>query len=185
MYNYNCNKPCRLCDRSIISQSVTVITVNGTDTLVIDLPSGTYMNKTPYCITIAQPIPTTATIAMPVAISIGGVTTTVYPLTTCNCLQVTACQIATHTRYKTCVSTNGVSGSFRVLNTLPCSRIEPLPSLPVAAAAAASATVSASVATPTVKTTVAKTSATTTAKPKTAESVTISAQNVTVNKEDK
>lgn len=173
MYNYNCNSPCRLCDRSIISQSVTVITVNGVDTLVIDLPAGNYMNKTPYCITIAQPIPTTATISMPVAISIGGVTTTVYPLTTKNCIQVTACQLSTHTRYKTCVITNGVTGTFRVLNDLPCSRIEVLPSLPIVAAAAASSPV------------VRAATKSTTAKPKSAESVNINAQNVTVNKEDK
>ena len=131
------------------------------------------MNKTPYCITIAQPIPTTATISMPVAISIGGVTTTVYPLTTKNCIQVTACQLSTHTRYKTCVITNGVTGTFRVLNDLPCSRIEVLPSLPIVAAAAASSPV------------VRAATKSTTAKPKSAESVNINAQNVTVNKEDK
>lgn len=176
MFNYNCNRPCRLCNRSIISQSVTIVTVNGVDTLVVDIPRATYMNKTPYCITIAQPIPTAATLAMPVAISIGGVTTTVYPLTTRNCIQVMASQIQSHTRYKTCVQTNGTSGVFKALDVLPCAMIAVLPSLPVVTPAAPT--------TPTVAA-VERSAAVKSAKPKTADSVKISANTVTVNKEAK
>ena len=72
-----CKPSCKLCDNLIISQSVTVVTVDGTDTLVIDLPARFYGDGCKYCIVIAQTIPTTATIAMPVALSIGGDTTTV------------------------------------------------------------------------------------------------------------
>ena len=87
----SCRPSCKLCNNLIISQSVSVITVDGTDTLVIDLPARTYGDGCKYCIVIAQTIPATATINMPVAFSIGGVTTTVYPFVRCNCSQITAC----------------------------------------------------------------------------------------------
>lgn len=133
------NGSCRLSNNTILSQSVTVVTVDGTDTLVIDLPAGTYMNGCNYGIVIAQAIPATATINMPVAFSIGGVTTTVYPFTTCNCAQATASQIATRTKYCTRVVTTPTGGSFRSLGGLSCncSTNNNLASLPVAAAAAA------------------------------------------------
>lgn len=115
------NRSCRLRNNTILSQSVTVVTVGGVDTLVIDLPAGTYMNGCNYGIVIAQAIPTTATIDMPVAFSIGGVTTTVYPFTRCNCAQVTASQISTRTKYCTRVATTPTGGSFRSLGGLGCS----------------------------------------------------------------
>ena len=80
----NCKSSCKLCDKLIISQSVTIVTVDGTDTLVIDLPARAYNDGCKYCIIIAQAIPTTATIATPVAFSIGGDTTTVYPFVRCD-----------------------------------------------------------------------------------------------------
>ena len=134
-----CKPACRLCRNLIISQSVTVVTVDGTDTLVIDLPVGTYGDGCKYCIVIAQAIPATATINMPVAFSIGGVTTTVYPFTRCDCSQVTACAIRTRTRYSTIVSTNAIGGVFKSLGGLSCCPTNTLASLPVEPAAAGAA----------------------------------------------
>ena len=125
---------CKLCDKIIISTSVTVATIDGTDTLVIDIPAATYANYHRYNIVIAQTIPTTATIGMPVAISIGGDTTTVYPLTSCDCAQVTACAIRTRTKYPVMVITNSTSGVFRVLANLSCAPNTNLASLPVGGA---------------------------------------------------
>ena len=127
-----CKPSCKLCKNLIISQSVTVVTVDGTDTLVIDLPVRSYNNNCKYCIIVAQTIPTTATINMPVAFSIGGDTTTVYPFVRCNCVQVTACQIRTRTRYSTRVETNATSGVFKSLGGLACPcPVNALESLPV------------------------------------------------------
>lgn len=131
-FNY-CGK---ICDRVVFSTSVTVVTVDGTDTLVIDIPAATYGDGCSYNLIVAQTIPTTATINMPVAISIGGDTTTVYPLTRCSdCAQVTACAIRTRTIYPVVVSTTPTGGVFRVLRNLSCTPNNNLASLPVPAAA--------------------------------------------------
>ena len=132
-----CKPSCKLCDKLVISTAVTVVTVDGTDTLVIDLPARTYTDNCKYCIVIAQTIPATATINMPVAFSIGGDTTTVYPFTRCDCSQVTACAIRTRTKYSTIVSTNSVSGVFKSLGGLSCSPNNNLESLPIPTTAAA------------------------------------------------
>ena len=135
-----CNKKCnRLCPNLVISTSVSVVTVNGTDTLLINIPEGTYANGCKYCIVVAQSIPATATINMPVAVSIGGNTTTVYPLTNRCCAQVTACAIRTRTRYPVCVSTSATGGTFKVLSGLPCAPNNALASLPVTTTTAATA----------------------------------------------
>lgn len=125
-----CSPSCKLCRNLVISQSVTIVTVDGTDTLVVDLPLRAYDNGSKYCIVIAQTIPTTATIGMPVAFSIGGDTTTVYPFTRCDCSQVTACGIRTRTRYSTVVSTTPTGGVFKSLGGLSCSPTNNLASLP-------------------------------------------------------
>lgn len=125
-----CKPSCKLCNNLIISTSVTLVTIDGTDTIVIDLPARTYNNGCKYCIVIAQTIPTTATIVTPVAFSIGGDTTTVYPFVRCDCSQVTACGIRTRTRYSTVVSTNATGGVFKSLGGLcPCppNNLESLP----------------------------------------------------------
>ena len=130
---FNCYSQCnKLCPNFIVSTSLTVVTVNGTDTLLIDIPTGTYGNGCTYCIIIAQNRPSTATVDMPVAISIGGNTTTVYPLV-CNrtCLQANACQISGHSRLKVVVQTNIASGVFRVCSGLGSCCAETLRSLPV------------------------------------------------------
>lgn len=129
-----CNNVCKLCNRLIISDAVTYDA--GTDTLIIDIPAGTYFNCEKYCIVVAQAIPAATTITALVAISIGGDTTTLYPLVRRNCQQATACNIRTRTKYSTCVATNTVGGVFRLLGDIGCCGAEVLPSLPVVAAAA-------------------------------------------------
>lgn len=137
-FNGQCD---RLCPNTVISQSLTVVTVNGTDTLLIDIPTGTYANGCCYSLIIAQNRPTTATVDMPVAISIGGNTTTVYPLV-CNrtCLQATACQISGRTRIKAIVQTNTTGGVFRACSGLGSCCYQRLTSLPVTTTTPATAT---------------------------------------------
>lgn len=111
-----CKPVCRLCDRLVISQSVTFTGGN----LVVNIPAGSYRNGEKYCIVIAQAIPDTATINAPVMITIGD-GTELYPLTSRCCAQVTACGIRTRTRYSTVVSTSGTGGAFRLLGrACPC-----------------------------------------------------------------
>lgn len=128
-----CNNVCKLCDRLIISSAVTFTAGTG---LVIDLPAGTYFNGEKYCLIVAQNIPVETTISSPVFVSIGGDATTLYPLLRRNCVQATACNIRTRTKYSTCVATNTTSGAFRLLGDIGCCGAEVLPSLPVVAAAA-------------------------------------------------
>ena len=170
----SCNKNCnRLCPNLIISTAVTLVTVGGTDTLLINIPAGTYQNGCKYCIVVAQSIPTTVPIGTPVAISIGGDTTTVYPVTNKCCAQITACAIRTRTRYPMCVSTTATGGTFKVLNGLCCSPNNALASLPVPTTTTpAVASVEAS-ATPRA------------AKTKSVNNMTVTAQKVTVAKEGK
>ena len=153
----SCNRNCnRLCPNLIISTSVAVVTVNGTDTLLINIPEGTYANGCKYCIVVAQSIPSTATINMPVAVSIGGDTATVYPLTNRCCAQVTACAIRTRTRYPVCVSTSATGGTFKVLSGLSCAPNNALASLPVTTTTAAAAAAVTAVTARTTKKTVSE-----------------------------
>jgi hypothetical protein len=114
----SCPATKRLCDKLVISDSVTFTGGN----LVIDLPSASYNNGQKYCIVVAQTIPATTTIDAPVVITIGGDTTTTYSLVNCDCSPVTACAINTRTRYSTCVRTTTTGGSFKLLGKVPCSR---------------------------------------------------------------
>lgn len=135
--NYMCNK---LCNNLIISNSITVVTIDGTDTLVIDIPASTYRNGEIFCIITAQSIPDTATVTMPVAISIGGDTTNVYPLVCSKtCLQAVACQVNARRKYKVVVSTDTTSGVFKAIYGLNSYCAEVLPSLPVVAGTAVGA----------------------------------------------
>lgn len=106
---------CRLCKNLIISQSVTF----AGGLLVINLPAGNYLDKCKYCIVVAQAIPDTTTINAPVVVTVGDGTVQ-YPMTKCNCAQVTACAIRTRTRYPVRVSTSATSGSFRLLGKVAC-----------------------------------------------------------------
>ena len=137
--NNNCN---RLCKNLIISTSITVVAIDGVDTLVIDIPTGTYRNFEKYCIVTAQSIPDTATITMPVAISIGGDTTTVYPLVCCKtCLQAVACQVNARRKYQVIVSTTTDGGVFKAIYGLNAYCPTVLDSLPVVASAEGGAVV--------------------------------------------
>lgn len=110
-----CKTVCRLCDRLVISQAVTFAGGN----LIINLPTGNYQNGQKYCIVVAQSIPDTTTINAPVVVTIG-TGTAQYPLTKCNCAQVTACGIRTRTRYSAVVVTTATGGTFRLLGRPAC-----------------------------------------------------------------
>lgn len=112
----SCKNVCRLCDNLVLSQAVTF---DGTN-LVINIPAGSYDNGCKYCLVVAQAIPATTTINAPVVITIG-TGTVLYPLTRCDCAQVTACGIRTRTRYSTKVMTTPTGGSFRMLGKPCCS----------------------------------------------------------------
>lgn len=133
----NCiNKDCKLCRNIVISTAVTVVTVDGVDTLVIDIPAGFYPDCSRVCLVVAQTIPTAATISMPVAISIGGDTATVYPIVNCDCSQVTACAIRTRTKYGLRIATSATSAVFKSLKHLNCYPTDTLAVIPAPAAAA-------------------------------------------------
>ena len=110
-----CKPVCKLCNRLVISQSVTF----SGGTLIINIPEGSYNDGEKYCIVVAQSIPSAATIGAPVVVTIG-TGTTLYPLTKCNCAQATACNIRSRTRYAVCVSTTPTGGSFRMLGNVCC-----------------------------------------------------------------
>ncbi len=114
----SCSNVKRLCDRLIISTAVTFTD----DTLVIDLPAGSYNNREKYCIVVAQNLPDTTTITAPVVITIGGDTATTYPLMNCDCTTVYACSINRRTRYTVCVHTDIASGVFKLMGRIPCTR---------------------------------------------------------------
>lgn len=129
-----CKPVCKLCDKLVLSQSVSFTGGN----LEINLPAGSYNNGEKYCIVVAQAIPDTTTINAPVVITIGA-GTALYPLTKRNCAQVTACGIRTRTRYSVCVVTNATGGSFRILGQPCCSPSNNLTSIDGTAPAAPTA----------------------------------------------
>lgn len=110
-----CKNVCKLCNRLIISDSVTFTGGN----LVVNIPAGSYRNGEKYCIIIAQTIPAATTINAPVFITIG-TGTTLYPLTNRCCAQVTACAVRTRTKYSTVVATSATGGSFKLLGRPAC-----------------------------------------------------------------
>lgn len=128
-----CENVCKLCNKLIISDAVTYTAA--TNSLTIDIPAGTYYKGQKYCIVVAQAIPDTTTINALVYVSIGGDTTTLYPLVRCNCTQVTACSMRTRTKYSTVVVTDSATGSFKLLGDVPCSPNNALASLPITATA--------------------------------------------------
>lgn len=110
-----CKNNCKLCDRLIISQAVTF----AGGVLTVNIPAGSYSNGCKYCIVIAQTIPAETTIAAPVVITIGDGTVE-YPLTGCDCAQVTACALRTRTRYSVRVATTASGGTFKMLGRGCC-----------------------------------------------------------------
>lgn len=157
----NCiRNDCSVCKNLTITSSVTVVTVDGVDTLVFDIPAGgCYCNGSKICLVIAQTIPETATINQPVAISIGGDTTTVYPIVRCDCAPATACQFRTRKKYPLRIQTSATSAVFKSLGGLSCCPTYQLQAIPAPAAATpAPAAFAARTATarPTAKTTTTK-----------------------------
>jgi mRNA-degrading endonuclease toxin of MazEF toxin-antitoxin module len=112
---------------------VSIITVDGTNTLVIDIPAQSFFrNGDRGCLIITQNLPEAATLYMPVAISVGGVTTTVYEVTTCDCSPVTAPMLRTRRRYPFKVSANATTGTFKILKNLSCAANNVSATIPVA-----------------------------------------------------
>lgn len=110
-----CKNICKLCDRLIISSAVAYNAPN----LVITLPEGSYYNGEKYCIVVAQSIPDTTVINAPVVVQIGDGDER-YPITKCNCAQLTACGIKTRTKYSTRVVTSPTGGTFRLIGKIDC-----------------------------------------------------------------
>lgn len=132
-----CYNSCNECPRKVFSDNVTIVTVDGVDTLVVDVPAQSFNNCQRGCLVIVQNIPAASTINMPVAISIGGVTTTVYPVVSCSGVQVTVPMLRTRRRYPFKVATNATSGVFKILKNLSCAPNTALTSIPVTADAPA------------------------------------------------
>ena len=109
-----CKNVCKLCNRLIISQSITFTGGN----LVINLPEGSYNNNEKYCIVLAQTIPAETTINAPVVFTIGA-GTALYPLVNKCCRPITACGVRTRTKYSTCVETSATSAVFKMFGE-PC-----------------------------------------------------------------
>lgn len=126
-----CNNSCNECPRKVYSAGVSVETINTVSTLVIDVPLQSFRNCQRGCIVLTQNIPAEATISMPVAISIGGVLTTVYPVVSCNCNQVTACALRTRKRYPFKVATTPTGAVFKILKNLSCSPDNNLSTIPI------------------------------------------------------
>lgn len=110
-----CKNVCRLCDRLIISQSITFTGGN----LVINLPAGSYSNNCKYCIVLAQTIPAATTIGAPVVFTIGTGTQT-YQLVNKCCRPITACGVRTRTKYSICVETTATGAVFKLLGNSCC-----------------------------------------------------------------
>ena len=128
-----CVQNCRLCDKFILSQTITF---DGTN-LVVNLPTGSYANCQKYCIVFAQAIPETTTINAPVVFSIGD-GTTLYPFLNCDCTPIYASQVRTRRLYSTRVNTAVDTGVFKYIGKckLPSNATTTIQSLPVEAAGA-------------------------------------------------
>lgn len=108
----NCINDCSLCNKLVISQAINFDST--TNTVIVDLPAGSYGNNCSYCIVFAQSIPSSATINAPVVFSIGG-SSTQYPFLNCNCTPILASQIRTRRKYKVRVNTAVGTGAFKYI----------------------------------------------------------------------
>ena len=112
----SCKSVCQVCKKLVISQAI-----NFTDnTLIVDLPAGSYQDGCKYCIIFAQTIPQTATIGSNVVFTIGSGTVQ-YPLVNRCCRPVTACGIRTRTKYSVVVETTASGATFKMLGNPACS----------------------------------------------------------------
>lgn len=125
----NCIQNCKLCPNFILSQAITF----EDDTLVVNLPDGSYGNRCKYCIVLAQAIPDETTINAPVVFTIGEGTTT-YPFVNCDCTPIYASQVRTRRIYPTRVNTAVETGVFKYIGKckLPSNATTLVQSLPVA-----------------------------------------------------
>lgn len=111
-----CKSVCQVCKKLVISQAI-----NFTDnTLIVDLPAGSYQDGCKYCIIFSQTIPQTATIGSNVVFTIGSGTVQ-YPLVNRCCRPVTACGIRTRTKYSVVVETTASGATFKMLGNPACS----------------------------------------------------------------
>lgn len=119
---------CKLCSRSIISQSITF---DGTS-LVVNLPNDNYANKQKYCIILAQSIPDETTINAPVVFTIG-TGTVQYPFVNNDCTPILASQVRTRRVYRTKVNTGVNDGVFKYIGDccLPDNSTTVVDSIPV------------------------------------------------------
>lgn len=119
---------CKLCSRSIISQSITF---NGTS-LIVNLPNDNYGNKQKYCIILAQSIPDETTINAPVVFTIG-TGTVQYPFVNNDCTPILASQVRTRRVYRTKVNTGVNDGVFKYVGDccLPSNSTTVVDSIPV------------------------------------------------------
>ena len=116
-----CKSVCQVCKKLVISQAI-----NFTDnTLIVDLPAGSYQDGCKYCIIFAQTIPQTATIGSNVVFTLGSGTVQ-YPLVNRCCRPVTACGIRTRTKYSVVVETTASGATFKMLGNPACSPINNL-----------------------------------------------------------
>lgn len=112
-----CNNKCsRVCRYLVYSEASAVTGGN----LIVDLPEITYRDCNKFCLVLTQALPDTATVNMPVFVTVGEDTTTTYPLVDCTGLQVTASMITTRCRYPVIRVTNGVSTVFKIQRNLSC-----------------------------------------------------------------
>lgn len=128
-----CVKNCKLCNKFILSQSITFSGGN----LIVNLPQNVYGNCQKYCIVLAQSIPATTTINAPVVFTIG-TETTQYPFVNCDCTPVLASQVRTRRVYPTRVNTAVNSGVFKYIGKypLPCRATVATGSIPTSATTA-------------------------------------------------
>lgn len=112
----NCKPICRLCDKIRITTAVNI----AGNTVVYNLPSGSYNSDSCYCIILAQNVPQTAQIGANIAFSIGG-TAIQYPFLSCDCKPLTSCSVRGRTRYKVRVETTPTGGVFKMVGrACPC-----------------------------------------------------------------
>ena len=132
-----CVKNCKLCNKFILSQSITFSGGN----LVVNLPQNVYGNCQKYCIVLAQSIPTTTTINAPVVFTIG-TGTTQYPFVNYDCTPVLASQVRTRRVYPTRVNTAVNSGVFKYIGKcpLPCRATVAAGSIPTSTTTASTVT---------------------------------------------
>lgn len=126
----SCKNVCRLCNRFIISDTVTF----ADNTLTVNIPAGSYASGEKYCIVIAQSIPEATTITAPAVIKIGE-GADAYPIVGKNCAPVLAGALRTRTKYSAVVITTATGGSFKLLGRPCCAPNNALASINGGAAA--------------------------------------------------